>query len=82
MSTVEHFVDISLMTAEQAAAQVQAFGVHVLFNLNGWTRGARTEIFAYKPAPVQVIAASSTSSGILYPTLLTTISLIPELVAP
>lgn len=46
------------MPAAQAAAHVQAFGVHVLFNLNGWTRGARTEIFAHRPAPVQVMAAA------------------------
>ncbi len=27
-------------------------GIHILINLNGYTKGARTEIFALRPAPV------------------------------
>ncbi len=29
-------------------------GIHILINLNGYTKGARNEIFALQPAPVQV----------------------------
>jgi protein O-GlcNAc transferase len=29
--------------------------IHVLINLNGYTKGARTEIFAARPAPIQAM---------------------------
>ena len=31
-------------------------GVHILVNLNGHTRGSRNEIFALRPAPLQIMA--------------------------
>lgn len=31
----------------------QADGIHIAINLNGYTKGARNEIFALLPAPVQ-----------------------------
>ena len=33
--------------------QPQADGIHIAINLNGYTKGARNEIFALLPAPVQ-----------------------------
>merc|ERR1712172_75337 len=30
-------------------------GIHVLVNMNGYTKGARNEIFALRPAPIQVM---------------------------
>ncbi|KAJ0393390.1 hypothetical protein ATCC90586_012241 [Pythium insidiosum] len=53
-SEVEHFKDISLMSNGDAARLIHSDGIHVLVNLNGYTKGARNEIFALKPAPVQV----------------------------
>lgn len=53
-SEVEHFRDISGMTAQQSAAAIASDGIHVLVNCNGYTKGARTELFALRPAPVQV----------------------------
>ena len=38
-----------------AADRIHADGIHVLVNMNGYTKGARNEIFALKPAPVQVM---------------------------
>ena len=38
----------------QAADRINADGVHILVNMNGYTKGARNEIFALKPAPIQV----------------------------
>ena len=38
-----------------AADRINADGVHILVNMNGYTKGARNEIFALKPAPVQVM---------------------------
>jgi protein O-GlcNAc transferase len=51
---VEHFKDISSLTAGEAAQLIHADKVHILINLNGYTRGARNEIFALRPAPIQV----------------------------
>ena len=51
----EHFVDLSQITAnDKAADKIHADGVHILVNMNGYTKGARNEIFAFRPAPVQV----------------------------
>ena len=38
----------------QAADRINADCVHILVNMNGYTKGARNEIFALKPAPIQV----------------------------
>jgi protein O-GlcNAc transferase len=35
------------------ADRIHSDGIHVLVNLNGYTKGARNEIFALKPAPIQ-----------------------------
>ncbi|CDF35957.1 UDP-GlcNAc: peptide-N-acetylglucosaminyltransferase, family GT41 [Chondrus crispus] len=50
----EHFRDISNMSAKQSAETIANDGIHVLVNCNGYTKGARTELFALRPAPVQV----------------------------
>jgi protein O-GlcNAc transferase len=39
----------------KAADRINADGIHVLVNMNGYTKGARNEIFALRPAPVQVM---------------------------
>lgn len=38
----------------KAADRINADGIHILVNMNGYTKGARNEIFALRPAPVQV----------------------------
>lgn len=53
-ATAEHFRDISGMDTATAAAAIAADGLHVLVNANGYTKGARSELFALRPAPVQV----------------------------
>lgn len=50
----EHFRDISALTAKQSAEAIAKDGIHVLVNCNGYTKGARTELFALRPAPIQV----------------------------
>ena len=51
----EHFVDLTQYTCHgQAADRINSDGIHVLVNMNGYTKGARNEIFAMRPAPVQV----------------------------
>ncbi|KDO26842.1 hypothetical protein SPRG_08133, partial [Saprolegnia parasitica CBS 223.65] len=50
----EHFKDISAMANGDAAHLIHNDGIHILINLNGYTKGARTEIFALRPAPLQM----------------------------
>mmetsp|Transcript_41710 Transcript_41710/g.96443 ORF Transcript_41710/g.96443 Transcript_41710/m.96443 type:complete len:999 (+) Transcript_41710:300-3296(+) len=50
----ECFRDISALTHDDAARLIHSDGVHVLVNLNGYTKGARNEIFALRPAPIQI----------------------------
>jgi protein O-GlcNAc transferase len=53
-ATTEHFKDISQLHAGEAAQLIHNDGVHILINLNGFTRGARNEIFALHPSPLQM----------------------------
>ncbi|KAG0747849.1 hypothetical protein G6F57_007483 [Rhizopus arrhizus] len=49
----ENFIDVSSWSNEQVIQKVLADGIHILINLNGYTKGARNEIFAARPCPVQ-----------------------------
>jgi len=51
---VEHFKDISSLQAGDIATLIHSDGVMVLFNLNGYTRGAKNEIFSLQPSPIQI----------------------------
>lgn len=52
----EHFVDLSAVPDNKVAAdKIHADGIHILINMNGYTKGARNEIFALRPAPIQVM---------------------------
>ncbi|CAK8572249.1 unnamed protein product [Lathyrus sativus] len=53
-SEAEHFVDVSAMTSDMIAKLINEDKIQILINLNGYTKGARNEIFAMKPAPIQV----------------------------
>lgn len=48
------FYDASSWSVDRIVNQVVADGIHILINLNGYTRGARNEVFAARPAPVQM----------------------------
>ncbi|MCC9000592.1 MAG: hypothetical protein LM522_14060, partial [Candidatus Contendobacter sp.] len=50
----DRFVELSGLSNAEAAARIAADGVHVLVDLQGYTRFARPEIFALQPAPIQV----------------------------
>jgi protein O-GlcNAc transferase len=50
---VEHFLDVSLWNAADIARRMSQDGIHIAVNLNGYTKGAKNEIFALKPAPIQ-----------------------------
>ncbi|XP_042395880.1 probable UDP-N-acetylglucosamine--peptide N-acetylglucosaminyltransferase SEC isoform X2 [Zingiber officinale] len=53
-SEAEHFIDVSSMSSDLIARKINEDTIHILVNLNGYTKGARNEIFAMKPAPIQV----------------------------
>ncbi|KAH7141155.1 glycosyl transferase family 41-domain-containing protein [Dactylonectria estremocensis] len=48
------FRDVSNWPSEKLVEQIIRDEIHILINLNGYTRGARNEIFAARPAPVQM----------------------------
>ncbi|KAJ2986267.1 hypothetical protein NUW58_g5110 [Xylaria curta] len=48
------FRDVNGWSAEQIVQQIIKDKVHILVNLNGYTRGARNEVFAARPAPIQM----------------------------
>ncbi len=48
------FVDASHWPAERLVNRIVEDGIHILINLNGYTRGARNEVFAARPAPIQM----------------------------
>ncbi|KAK3378322.1 glycosyl transferase family 41-domain-containing protein [Podospora didyma] len=48
------FRDVSNWTSDRLVDQIVNDGIHILVNLNGYTRGARNEIFAARPAPIQM----------------------------
>ncbi len=51
---VEHWCDLRDMTDQQAAQKIIDDGIDILVDVNGYTKDARTKIFALRPAPVIV----------------------------
>ncbi len=49
-----HFIDLAPLSHIEAARTIHDLGIHVLVDLTGYTTGARTEILAMRPAPIQV----------------------------
>ncbi|QKX53324.1 uncharacterized protein TRUGW13939_00402 [Talaromyces rugulosus] len=48
------FRDASSWPVDRLVEQIVRDGIHILVNLNGYTRGARNEVFAARPAPVHM----------------------------
>lgn len=51
---VDRWVDITRLSDADAAQRIHADGIDILIDLNGYTKDARSRIFAYRPAPVAV----------------------------
>ncbi|CAO1627817.1 unnamed protein product [Parajaminaea phylloscopi] len=49
----QHFRDLSAYSTAQIIDRILYDGIHILVNLNGYTKGARNEVFAARPCPVQ-----------------------------
>jgi predicted O-linked N-acetylglucosamine transferase (SPINDLY family) len=52
---VERVVGFEHVTDDGSALEINREGVHILVNLGGYTSSARTEIFAFHPAPIQIL---------------------------
>jgi predicted O-linked N-acetylglucosamine transferase (SPINDLY family) len=50
----QHFHDVTKWSNEEIINKILEDGIHILMNLNGYTKGARNEIFAARPCPVQM----------------------------
>ncbi|SNX83267.1 related to UDP-N-acetylglucosaminyltransferase [Melanopsichium pennsylvanicum] len=50
----QHFLDVSTWSNQQVVERIVNDNIHILMNLNGYTKGARNEIFAARPCPVQM----------------------------
>lgn len=48
------FYDASSWSIDRLVHQIVDDEIHVLVNLNGYTRGAKNEVFAARPAPIQM----------------------------
>ena len=53
-SAATRFVEMGQLTPREAAGRIRDDGVDILVDINAYTYGARTEILARRPAPVQV----------------------------
>ena len=49
------FADVTYLDSTSIASRIAADGIHLLIDLNGFTRGSRLEIFAMRPAPIQLM---------------------------
>lgn len=50
----DHFLDVSTLSSPDIAKIVHAREIDIAVDLNGYTTGARTALFALRPAPIQV----------------------------
>ena len=53
-NSVDHWLDINKLSDEQAAGKIAEDRIDILVDLNGYTKDARTKVFALRPAPVIV----------------------------
>lgn len=49
-----NFLDVSAWSNAQTIDRILHDGIHILMNLNGYTKGAKNEVFAARPCPVQM----------------------------
>jgi predicted O-linked N-acetylglucosamine transferase (SPINDLY family) len=54
IGAMDHFMRINLMSDEEAARQIRSDEIDILVDLQGQTAGARANMLAYRPAPIQI----------------------------
>ena len=50
----DHFIEVGHLSDVQVADLIHEQGIQILVDLNGYTVGARTQILAMRPAPIQI----------------------------
>jgi protein O-GlcNAc transferase len=50
----DHVIPIQLVSGEEVARKAQEFGIDIAIDLNGYTEGERTDVFAARVAPLQI----------------------------
>ena len=53
-ASADHWIPISQMDDAAAARRIEADGIHILVDVNGYTKEGRTRLVALRPAPVIV----------------------------
>lgn len=54
VAAFDRFVDCDRATTDEVARRIDEDGIDILIDLNGYTTHARSEIFALRPAPIQM----------------------------
>ncbi len=54
IAAMDHFVRIERMSDEAAARRIREDEIDILVDLQGQTSGARADLLAYRPAPIQI----------------------------
>jgi predicted O-linked N-acetylglucosamine transferase (SPINDLY family) len=54
ISAFDSFANVGQLSHAEAAKRINRDGIDILVDLKGYTAGARTEILANRPAPIQV----------------------------
>lgn len=54
IAAADHWIPCAAMSDDELAARIRADGIDVLVDISGHTLGNRLQVFARKPAPVQV----------------------------
>ncbi len=65
MTDTHAHVLIQIPDNVQAADRINQDGIHILVNMNGYTKGARNEMFALRPAPIQVCRHNGSSASMV-----------------
>ena len=54
INAMDHYTRINLMTDLEAAQKIRSDEIDILIDLQGQTAGARANLLAYRPAPIQI----------------------------
>ena len=54
IAAMDHFTRINVLSDQEAAEKIRADEIDILIDLQGQTAGARPNMLAYRPAPVQI----------------------------